>query len=139
MARRPIVTGHQQVAKNLRELQREAERAAVTAARAALVPMRDMARQTSPRQTGRFRRAITIRRSRQSSRLNPIFELGVRRPFYRILHLLEFGFVHKDGSVVPGSRFMTRTFEAHKDNAVKVFGERFWAELAKRMARMRVR
>jgi HK97 gp10 family phage protein len=128
------VTGVPETIKAMREVARFTSAAANSASKHSLEPTFEAARSNAPVRTGRLKRSLVIKRDPESAKSRPRYFVGPRSdsPAARYAHLTEF--FSERGR--PPLRWMTRAFEATKEEVARRFGELIGPALEKQAARV---
>jgi HK97 gp10 family phage protein len=134
MAGKSRVTGVPEMKKAMREVARFAAAAANSASKHALEPTLEAARSNAPVRTGRLRQSLVIKRDPESAKSRPRYLVGPdsKSPAVRYAHLTEF---EAEGGRPP-LRWMTRAFEATKEEVARRFGTLIGPALEKQAARV---
>jgi len=156
------VKGARETARALRELAKQVSVPINATSRFALQPTLKKARNNVlalglDQATGTLAKALTIKRKANSSRANPVHQVGpdagvekwtrfgFRRPV-KYAHLLEFGtaphYQPKRGVMHPGTRprpFLGPAYFQTRDEVVRRFGAKIGPEMEKRAAKLKAR
>jgi HK97 gp10 family phage protein len=112
---------------------RLASQAGDGALRAMAKPIVADVRMLAPKRTGKYAKAIRfVLRRKNVARDQRAGRIGVRAPFNRIAHLLEFGHRARDGSHVAAHPHFRPALDARAQDAIKAGGE----AIAKQIARV---
>ena len=142
------VTGASEATRAMRELARLVGPAGNAACKRALEPTLAVAKQGVPEDTGTLKKSLIIKRDSQSPKTKPRYAVGPdaaakgkdgRRPV-RYAHLAEFGRAANANGTggMLGSRFLTKAYEATKEQVVTIFGREIGPAIEKQAARIAV-
>lgn len=134
--KKTTVTGGKETRDAFRKITSNLGPALNKVSRLAMVPMLKEARALAPKDSGALRKSLSIRRVKGSPSLAPGHWIGARGRSLRIIHLAEFGRPDDENGVggYPGSRFMTRAYEATKGNVQDIIAEQWPRILEERIA-----
>ena len=117
------------------------------ASRKAMAPLLAATRANAPVDEGALKRSLAIKRAR-SSKLKPVHLVGPRADYQRggdrpvrYAHIVEWGRAgNADGKGgMPGTRFMTRAFEATSATVLEILERELPAAIERRIAKIAAR
>ncbi len=135
------ITGGKAVARRLGAIAPGLATPLTEASRKAMRPMLAAAKALAPVDDGDLKRSLTIKSKRGQTVVGPNKKFIGRdgaKPG-RVAHLVEFGRAAgaNGRGGMPGTRFMSRAFEATKDQVVKIFGSEIGPAIERRAQKLR--